>query len=189
MLQTFLLRPLNRLLKGEAWASDLLKPHAGKGAALSMGGIDLRVRVTDAGQLEPLAADIGPAVCISLPPAALLDLQDGADQLTQQATVSGDAGFAETISLLLKHLRPDVGAALSPLFGDVIAHRVETGLSRVNAGAQQAARNLNANVIEYIRDEQRLVVVREELNDWRNELDELQRAMARLEKRIELVRA
>ena len=184
MLQSFLLRPLNRLLKGEAWARDLLKPHAGKGAELTIAGATVRMRVTDSGQVEPLAAGIEPAVRIALPAAALANLPEGADQLTRHATVSGDAGFAETISLLLKHLRPDVGAALSPVLGDVLAHRVETGLARASAGTQQLARNLGANLVEYVRDEQALVVQQEELADWRTEMAAAQESLGRLEKRI-----
>ncbi|MDB5802583.1 MAG: sterol-binding protein [Rhodocyclales bacterium] len=186
MLQSLLLRPLNRLLKGEAWASDLLKPHAGKGAELKIGSVRLRMLVTESGQLEALAADVEPDVRIALPASALVNLSDGADQLTRHATVSGDAGFAETISLLLKHLRPDVGAALSPMLGDVIAHRVETGLTRASTTARQAAANLGANIVEYVRDEHTLVVKRDELVDWRTELSELESALRRLEKRVEL---
>ena len=184
MLQSLWLRPLNRLLKGEAWASELLKPHAGKGAELTIGGVALRVCVTDSGQLESLAEDAEPAVRLALPAAALVNLQDGADQLTRHATVSGDAGFAETISLLLKHLRPDIGAALSPMLGDVLAHRVETGLSRASAGAQQVARSLGANLVEYVRDEQGLVVQQVELTDWRTEMAATQERLGKLEKRI-----
>jgi ubiquinone biosynthesis accessory factor UbiJ len=182
--QALLLGPLNRLLKGEAWASDLLKPHAGKGAELTLGGVSLRMRVTDAGLVEPLASDAEPAVRIALPAAALATLQDGPDQLTQHATISGDAGFAETISQLLKHLRPDIGAALSPVMGDVLAHRIESGLARANASARQLARSLGTNLVEYVRDEQGLVVQQDELLAWRSELTAAQETLGRLEKRI-----
>ncbi|MEC5385001.1 SCP2 sterol-binding domain-containing protein [Uliginosibacterium sp. H3] len=184
MLQAFLLGPLNRLLKGEAWASDMLKPHAGKSAELSLGGVTLRMRVTDAGQVDALAGDAVPDVRIALPASALVSLQDGPDQLSKLATISGDAGFAETISVLLKHLRPDVGAALSPLMGDVLAARVESGLARANAGARQLARNLGANVVEYVRDEQGLVVQQDELAAWRGEMAAAQENLARLEARV-----
>ena len=184
MLQALLLGPLNRLLKGEAWASDLLKPHAGKGAELVLGAFSLRVRVTDAGLVEPLASDAETTVRIALPATALAALQDGAEQLTKHATISGDAGFAETISQLLKHLRPDIGAALAPVVGDVLAHRLETGLSRASASAQQLARNLSANLVEYVRDEQGLVVQQNELTAWRNEMTAAQDSLGRLEKRV-----
>jgi ubiquinone biosynthesis protein UbiJ len=184
MLQALLLRPLNRLLKGEAWASDLLRPHAGKGAELTLGGVGLRMRVTDAGLVEPLASDVEPTVRLALPASALANLQDGADQLSQHATVSGDAGFAETISQLLKHLRPDVGAALSPLVGDVLAHRLETGLSRAGHSVQQLVTNLSANVVEYVRDEQGLVVQQDELAAWRSEMVVALENLGRLEKRV-----
>jgi ubiquinone biosynthesis protein UbiJ len=186
VLQSLLLRPLNRLLKGEAWAADMLKAHAGKGALLSVGGMSLRVLISDAGLLELLPANVEPAVRIALPASALANLSDGVGQLSKNATVSGDAGFAETISLLLQHLRPDVGAALSPMLGDVIAHRVETGLSHINASARQIAHNFGTNAVEYVRDEQALVVRQEELADWRIALTELESALSRLEKRVEL---
>ncbi|HSD37310.1 MAG TPA: hypothetical protein VLC92_07355 [Rhodocyclaceae bacterium] len=184
MLQALWLGPLNRLLKGETWAGDLLKPHAGKGAELCVGGVTLRMRVTDVGLVEALASGAEPAVRIALPATALANLQDGTDQLTQHATVSGDAGFAETISQLLKHLRPDIGAALSPFTGDVLAHRVETSLARASAHAQQLARNLGSNLVEYVRDEQGLVVQQDELVSWRSEVAAAQESLGRLEKRI-----
>lgn len=187
MLQSFLLRALNRLLQGEAWASDLLKVHAGKGAVLTVGGLSLRILVTEAGLLQSLTSDAEPAVRIDLPASALIKLRDGADQLTAHAHIIGDAGFAETIAQLLKYLRPDVGAALSPLLGDALAHRAETGLAKASASAQQITRNLSANIVEYLRDEQAWVVQQDELAGWRAEMGAAEEQLGRLEKRIALL--
>lgn len=184
MLRALLLSPLNRLLKGESWAADMLKPHAGKGAELSVGSLALRFQVTDDGLVEGLAAEVEPAVTIALPAGALAHLSGGPEQLTRHATIVGDAGFAETISLLLKHLRPDVGAALSPVLGDVLAHRIETGLSRAGTEARRLVQHVQGNIVEYVRDEQGLVVQQDELASWRADMTAAQDELSKLEKRI-----
>ncbi|HEX5127937.1 MAG TPA: hypothetical protein VFW00_14420, partial [Rhodocyclaceae bacterium] len=128
-----------------------------------------------------------PSVSIELPPEALPHLFDGVDAFGRHARVNGDAHFAETIAQLLRHLRPDLGAALSPIFGDILAHRLERGFDTAINNAQNVARNLGANILEYVREEKALVVKRGELENWNLELARLRDDLARLEKRMERI--
>jgi len=186
MLTRLALLPLNRLLQEQAWAGDLLRPHAGKGAELAIGNASLKFLVSivsDSAQLEALPADTPIAVRIALPASALTQLPLSVETLTQQAQISGDAGFAEVISQLLRHLRPDVGAALSPLIGQVLAHRVEQGATRVAAGAQDAVQRVTSNVREYVGEGVAPAVSRSELAQWSADIARFEQQLQQLETR------
>lgn len=174
---TLLLLPLNQLLRSQPWAAEQLRTHRGKGCEFEVGSFTLRLRVTEAGGFEMLPADVAPAVRLSLPAAALGDLPDGVDVLVKQATVSGDAGFAETLSQLLRHLRPDLGAALEPVLGRVAANRIEQMATKCADILLDSARRAAANLREYAGEGVAPVVSRGEFEGF---VAELRRTQARV---------
>lgn len=181
----FIIGGLNRMIERETWARDALREHADEIGLLGLGPIRLRFRVTDTALLEVDHNAGDPTVSIEVPASALAHAFDGPDSLARHARVSGDARLAETIALLLKHLRPDVGALLSPITGDIVANRVERALAGAASTAQDTARNLGANLYEYVSEEAGLVVKRGELESLQDDMARARDDLARLEKRIE----
>jgi ubiquinone biosynthesis protein UbiJ len=55
---------LNHLLKSASWAPPKLAPFVGSILQFHSGPFDLRLRVTDAGLMEPVADDLVPALVI-----------------------------------------------------------------------------------------------------------------------------
>ena len=184
MLTRLALLPINRMLEQQAWASTQLKPHAGKGAEFGIGDTTLRVRVTDAGLLEPLADELAPAVRITLPAQALVQqLPPDTEALVRQAQISGDAGFAETLSQLLRHLRPDLGAALTPVIGPALAHRVERISGQLAHGMQDAVQRASANLREYVGEGTAPAVSQATFSQFRNDVQQLSAQLDQLETR------
>ncbi|MGC3962614.1 MAG: hypothetical protein QM803_04610 [Rhodocyclaceae bacterium] len=181
----FIIGGLNRMIERETGARDALREHVSETALLGLGPVVLRFRVTDTALLE-VDHNVGePTVSIEVPSSALAHAFDGPDALARHARVSGDARLAETIAQLLKYLRPDVGALLSPITGDIVANRVERALTSATATTRNTARNLGANLYEYVSEEAGLVVKRTELESLQDDMARVRDDLARLEKRIE----
>lgn len=181
---TLLLLPLNQLLRSQPWAAEQLRTHRGKGCEFAVGSFALRLRVTEAGGFEMLPDDVAPAVRLELPASALGGLPDGVDALVKQATVSGDAGFAETLSQLLRHLRPDLGAALEPVLGRVAANRVEQMATKCADILLDSARRAAANLKEYAGEATGPVVARSEFEGFVAEIRSTQTRIAALSAKL-----
>ncbi|GAB4061776.1 hypothetical protein [Uliginosibacterium sediminicola] len=184
-LQGAALRPINHLLRSADWARKALGEHAGKAAEVRLASITLRMRVSASGELDPLEADAQPDVRIELPAAALSSLPASSAELLSQARIEGDAGFAETIARIARHLRPDIGGALSPVMGQALAHRAERGLEQLLNNAQDGARRLEQNLREYAAETRAPTVARAEFAAFTESLQEVQDALHKLAQRAE----
>lgn len=182
------LNAINRLLRSESWASVLLKQHAGQTALIEVAGIDLHFMISDEGLLlAPPKHNGEPDVQIVVPASALPSLAEGMENLSRHAHVSGNAQLAETLQTVMKYLRPDLGAALSPFFGDALAHRIERTTIALATGAVRSARNAGENILEYVRDEKGVLTRHDALEEFSREVARMRDDVARLEKRLERV--
>jgi ubiquinone biosynthesis accessory factor UbiJ len=186
---TWIIGALNRLIEREAWAREALRAHSHESALLRVAGLSLRFRMTDTGLVESDHDEGEPNVSIEVPASALSHVFDGPDALARHARIVGDARLAETIARLLKHLRPDLGAWLAPLTGDILANRVQGAVTGATQTIQAVARNAGANVYEYMSEETGWVVRRIELESNQDDLSCLRDDLARLEKRVEKLSA
>lgn len=176
---------LNRMLEREAWAREKLAPFAGRVVRLEAPPFALQWSVRDDGMLA--AADDGvPAVTIGLAlsslPFALLD----PNAATRDVKLQGDAEFAQALSFVLQNLRPEPEEELSRLVGDAAATRI-VGLVRLSASHwRQLAERMLDNAANYIVAENPMVVGRDEVATFVQDVARLRDDVARLEKRIDL---
>jgi len=165
---------LNRTLAREQWARDKLVPFA------------VTLRVADDGTFT--AADKGePAVTISVAlsslPLAMLDPQAA----MKDVRLSGDAEFAQVLAFVLQNLRPEPEEELSRFIGDAAAQRL-VGFMRASASQwKQIAENMLDNTAHYVVTENPMVVGRDELQIFNQDVNHLRDAVARAEKRIDLL--
>lgn len=180
-----LLLGLNHLLAPSEWARLRLKPFAGQVVLLEMPPLQLALVATAEGLFDAHSGDTASQVHITLPASTpLLMLQD-IDKVMQQARISGNAEYAETLSFIFRHLEWDVEADLAPWVGDIIAHRL-TRLGRsLQQHLRQGASNLAANLSEYARDETGFLVAEARLENFNTQVSTLRDDLARLEKRIQ----
>jgi ubiquinone biosynthesis protein UbiJ len=176
---------LNRMLGREAWARDKLAPFAGRVVRFEAPPLSLQWAVAEGGTLA--ASDDGaPAVTIGLAvsslPFALLDPQAA----TKDVRLQGDAEFAQALSFVLQNLRPEPEEELSRFVGDAAAMRI-VGLVRLGASHwRELAERMLDNTANYIVTENPMVVGRDEVAAFVQDVARLRDDVARLEKRIDL---
>ncbi|HEV7272245.1 ubiquinone biosynthesis accessory factor UbiJ [Pseudoxanthomonas sp.] len=98
--------------------------------------------------------------------------------------VSGDADLARRLQTLASRFDPDWSLPFTRVFGDVIGVQVANA---VRAGLQQvrvAAGNLAESAADYITEESRDVVGREELNAFHDDVDAIRDDVERMAVRV-----
>jgi len=176
---------LNRMLGREAWAREKLAPFAGRVVRFEAPPFAMQWAVTDAGALTP-SSEGDPAVTIGLAlsslPFALLD----PPAATRDVRLQGDAEFAQSLSFVLQNLRPEPEEELSRFVGDAAAMRI-VGFLRLSAAHwRQLAERMLDNAAHYVVTENPMVVARDEVASFVQDVARLRDDVARLEKRIDL---
>lgn len=176
--------PLNHLLRANAWARDALRPHAGKIARFRCPPFDATLAVQESGEVAPAAAGAAPTVTLTLTPGLLLRVAARDDTVWRDLVIDGDTALAGTIHHLWRHLRWDVEADLSRVFGDVAAHRMAASGHALQRWAQMSGDNLARSFAEYWTEEQPLIAAKTDVARFNADVDQLRDDIARLEKRI-----
>jgi ubiquinone biosynthesis protein UbiJ len=175
---------LNRMLGRESWARAKLAPFAGRVVRFEAAPLSLQWTVADDGTLAA-AADDPPSVTVGLAlsslPFAVLDPQAA----TRDVRLDGDAEFAQALSFVLQNLRPEPEEELARFVGDAAATRI-VGFLRLSASHwRQLAERMLDNAAHYVVTENPMVVARDEIASFVQDVSHLRDDVARLEKRIE----
>ena len=177
---------LNRMLSREQWARDKLTPFAGRTARFDAAPFAVTLQVADDGRFavagtgEP-AVTIG--VALSSLPLAMLDPQAA----MKDVRLSGDAEFAQALAFVLQNLRPEPEEEISRFIGDAAAQRL-VGFMRASASQwKQIAENMLDSSAHYVVTENPMVVGRDDLEVFHQDVNRLRDAVARAEKRIDLL--
>lgn len=176
---------LNRMLGREAWAREKLAPFAGRVVRLEAPPFTMEWAVTDDGTLTP-SREGHPSVTIGLAlsslPFALLD----PPAATRDVRLQGDAEFAQALSFVLQNLRPEPEEELSRFVGDAAAMRI-VGFLRLSASHwRQLAERMLDNAANYVVTENPMVMARDEVARFVQDVARLRDDVARLEKRIDI---
>ncbi len=184
MIQASILLVVNHLLAQEPWAQDKVRAQAGKVVEIKTGGLSLRLELTD----------IGSVIATHAPPQATLTiatdllphiLQHGMATAAQKVHIAGEAELVAVVGDVLQHLRWDAEQDLSRVLGDIPSRRLMQATREFAARSQEAAHRLSENIAEYFTEENPLLLTRPQLEQHRNELQQLRDQIARLEKRIQ----
>lgn len=177
---------LNHLLSGACWARERLRGFAGQHARIQGGPLRIDLMVDGEGYFRRPDASVGeaPAVTIELPADTPFRFLTDRNSVFAAARLSGTADFAETLAFVFRNLRWDVEDDLSKVVGDVAAHRLVRAGEAFIGWQGQAARNLAANVAEYLGEESGLVVQRRDGDRFAAQLAEAIGDLERLERRI-----
>jgi ubiquinone biosynthesis accessory factor UbiJ len=175
---------LNRMLMREQWARDKLAPFAGRSARFDAAPFTLTLQVADGGVFAA-ANSSEPAVIIGIAlsslPLAMLDPKAA----MKDVRLSGDAEFAQALAFVLQNLRPEPEEELSRFVGDAAAQRL-VGFMRASASQwKQVADNMLDSTAHYVVTENPMVVGRDDLEVFNQDVNRLRDAVARAEKRID----
>jgi ubiquinone biosynthesis accessory factor UbiJ len=175
---------VNRLLDAESWARERLAPFAGETVEIVPLPLPpFRVTILADGRLR--AGGETPGLALQAGPGALLALARGEEEFLRAVQVTGDARLAQEVAALARHLRWDVEEDLSRIVGDVAAHRIAGAARGFAEWHVDAARRIATSAADFLAEEARLLVRRDEQASHARAVAELRDALARLEKRIE----
>jgi ubiquinone biosynthesis protein UbiJ len=185
MLNSLLVRVLNHLVAGEAWASGRLRPFAGQRLSIAGGPFPVQLGVTAAGLFETVDSSAAPSVTITLPADFPARLLVDRSSLFAAAKLSGSADFAETLAFIFRNLRWDAEDDLAKYVGDIAAHRLLQAGNSLLEWQSKAAGNLLANVAEYATEDSSLLAAPRDLQAFGAAVSTLRDDLARLEKRLQ----
>jgi ubiquinone biosynthesis accessory factor UbiJ len=187
MFEALAVPAINRLLRGNTWALEKMKAHAGKTALLTSAPLELRLTVIDSGEVRPASADAVADVTIAASPGVVLRVLARDEGAWSAAHVSGDMDFAAAIDHLRRNLLWDYEEDLSHVFGDIGAHRVARAVRELDRWGRAAVQNLGHAFAEYATYEQPMLASARAVDQFASDVDELRDHIARIEKRIELL--
>lgn len=188
MLETLACPPLNRLLRANSWALDALRPHAGKTVLVRCPPTTLKLTVLDTGELSAASRDATPATVIEVSPGLLMRMAARDSTVWTEARVTGDMELAGAIDHVRRNLRWDYEEDLSRVFGDIAAHRMGNAARAFDRWARQSSRNLAEAAAEYAVYEQPILASPAAVEAFNRDVDVLRDDVARLEKRISLLK-
>lgn len=175
---------VNKLLEREPWARERLAPFAGETVELVPAPLPpLRVAILEDGRLQPGSEP--PDLVLQVGPGALFALARGEEEFLRAVEVNGNARLAQEVAALARHLRWDIEEELSRVVGDVAAHRIAGAARSFAAWQLDAAARVTAAAADFLAEEARILVRRQEQAAHASAVGELRDALARLEKRIE----
>jgi ubiquinone biosynthesis protein UbiJ len=177
-----LIGALNHLLgQAPAVQADLAK-LAGRTFAVSLPLFAANVIIMPDGLLAHSAAE--PEATLVLSTRFFLTRLTDVQAASRQVVLEGDAELASKAGAALGALSWDAAEDLSSLVGDVLAQRVVMTSQALLKMPLSFGQRFTETMVEYLRDEDRLLPRKEAVVEFCDAVDTLRNDMARLEKRL-----
>jgi ubiquinone biosynthesis accessory factor UbiJ len=178
---------LNRAISLDDQASTRLDALHGKSVQLQLKGLGIDLYFS--GLDDRLAVDAereGEAdTTISGTPATLLAMAVPDWRAPGSGVqIQGDAGAAQALEKLLRHLDPDWEALLVEHLGPVLGHQLWRMINDGMRAGRHVATTAADQTARFLREESGLLVTREEVDLFTRQVDELREAADRLEARL-----
>ncbi len=189
-----LLSILNRNIQETTPARDLCRQLSGSNIAIRVRNTALAASFTVDDATLQLSPDIDDDADVVIDGSlfTLARLAGGAGQSSIRdgsLEFSGDAEIADQFQRLLILARPDAEEELSQVIGDVAAHRLAETARGVMRWRREAHKTMGANIREYLQEESRDAPSRYEVDRFSGAVNKLRDDVARLEARLNLLRA
>ncbi len=178
---------INHMLKGSPWALERLIHYAGKSIAVKFGPIPLRYVIGSTGELSSASADVSPDVTIEINPTLLMRAAGEGRSALNDANISGDTALAQTLAYIAQNISWEYEEDLSKVVGDMAAFRIGSTLRSFGSWAKQSADSFLTMSKDFWTEERQTIAKRSDIAKFVSDVDELRDAVARLEKRIELL--
>lgn len=184
-------RVLNRTLALDPEAHVSLAGLEGRSVTLHLTQPPLALRLAVREGLIHVGAAEDAELEVRLRPASLAAAALKRDGTLPPGAVNlaGDADLARRLEKLARNYRPDLEAALTERFGDVLGMVLARGLVRALAEVRRLAPRAADDVAAWLRDEARLTPAREEIDEFNDDVDKLRERGERLAARLDALRA
>ena len=172
-----------RALDGQRIALEVTRPPLA--LQVTVVGDRLGVGPVDAGSEPDLSvrSTLGALVAQLPRPFGSASRRDDAPPVGR-LRVSGDAELARRLQRLAERFDPDWQKPFVAVFGEVIGVQVANAIARGLRQARRTGRNLAESAAEYVTEESRDVVGRDELEAFHDDVDILRDDVARLAARV-----
>jgi ubiquinone biosynthesis protein UbiJ len=185
---------LNRSLALDPDTRDALKSLDGRTITLAVEAPALALQISVAGdrlQVGPVVAE-EPDLAVRSTLGGLLGqlpfLRKDNAAPVGRVRVSGDAELARRLQTLAGRFDPDWQQPFVAVFGDLIGVQIANGVRRALEQLRDLSGSLARNAAEYVTEESRDVVGREELNAFHDDVDAIRDDVERLHARVERLR-
>ncbi len=185
---------LNRSLALDPDTRDALKSLDGRTITLAVEAPALALQISVAGdrlQVGPVVAD-EPDLAVRSTLGGLLGqlpfLRKDNAAPVGRVRVSGDAELARRLQTLASRFDPDWQQPFVAVFGDLIGVQIANGVRRALDQLRDLSGSLARNAAEFVTEESRDVVGREELNAFHDDVDAIRDDVERLQARVERLR-
>lgn len=183
---------LNRAVALDPDTHTRLQSLEGRRVVMHMQGPELALSVhVEDGRLRvgppPETETDGPTLRVKATPGSLLAMALRRDEdgiAPGQVEIAGDAGLARQIEKLARAYAPDVEEAFAQRFGDVLGVPMARAMHRGLARARRGGRHAVEDVADWLREESRLAIAPEEMDDFLDDVDALRERTERLEARL-----
>jgi len=176
-------RSLNHLLRQTPGAAEGLARHAGASVRFDLTLAQFDLRIADDGCFSA-AAVAAPDAVIRPTPALVARLPFFGRDALRDADYSGDSALLAPLDRVFRQLHWDVEADLTPLAGDVAAHRLHALGQDVIAGLAHGFSALGHNASEYLVEEAELMARGVDVARFNHAVDTLADDVARLDARL-----
>ena len=186
---------LNRALSLDEDARADLRALDGRSVALTVESPPLALRVTvdgDALKVGPVGdADRADLSVRSTLGGLLRQLpmfrRDDAPPVGQ-LRIEGDAELARRLQRLAERFDPDWARPLTAVFGEVLGTQIANGIGFALRNAKNAGKEFAGSAADYLTEESRDVLGREELNAFHDDVDAVRDDVERIAARIQRLR-
>jgi len=190
---------LNRALALDPDTREGLRPLDGRSVALHLASPPLALRILVAGErleVGPVRDSDEPDLSVRSTLGAILSQLPnllGSARNEHAAPVGklrieGDADLARRLQRLAERFDPDWQQPFTAVFGEVIGVQVANTLAGALRHARDATGALASNAAEYVTEESRDVVPRDELNAFHDDFDSLRDDVERAAARVARLR-
>lgn len=184
---------LNRYLRQESAAASQCR---------SLQGRPLAFEVTDTGWrfvIEPINGamrvgedgDVEPAVTVRAPTFRLLltamTTLAGQEKTTGSIEIDGDAEVLQRFTRILRLVGFDPEEVLSQMLGDVVAHRLASGIRNLTGWGRRSLNSMSYSAAEYLREESEDLARGGDVEEWERGVEVLRDGIDRLEARLNLL--
>ncbi|UHQ23630.1 SCP2 sterol-binding domain-containing protein [Lysobacter sp. 5GHs7-4] len=186
---------LNRALELDPETREALRSLDGRRVQLHLAAppLALQVRVDgDRLRVGPPDADAEPDLSVRSTLAGLVSqlpfLRNDDAPPVGKLRIEGDADLARRLQRLAERFDPDWQRPFTGVFGDVLGVQIANGLAGAVRHARDAAGAFAHNAAEFVTEESRDVVGRDELNAFHDDVDALRDGVERASARVARLR-
>ena len=175
---------LNHVLRSAPLALERLRPHAGKTVAFHVGPATFAFTIQTTGEVTAALPGVSRDLEVRMSPFLVPRLAAGEEAAFAALEMQGDAGLAEDVRFLARHLTWDAEEDLARVVGDVPAHRAASAARALRDWSRDARLRLAQGAAEYWTEERPLIASRVKLESFAREVSALDDALGRLEARV-----